>query len=222
MSFAVTKSSKTAPQLRAIESTHVDDLKCAGDKAALDTLVRAMERQFGKCSSQWDDFIHCGIHHKRHADGSITLDQNHYVHQIQPIKPPTSASKSSEPLKESYQAEFHSVVGALGWLCNVRTDIMIKVSELQSKLGKANKDDIVKVNQLIKWLRRKELAVKFVPLKLPYRILCINDASFNTDAKGRSIRGTIVFLSTDDPKNIGGASYVLQNHKTGMSQHICC
>ena len=38
---------------------------------------------------------------------------------------------------------------------------MIKVSELQSKLGKANVDDVVKVNQLIEWLHRKELAVKF-------------------------------------------------------------
>ena len=45
-------------------------------------------------------------------------------------------------LDEDGQHEFHSCVGALGWVCNVRTDIMIKVSELQSKLGKAGSDDL--------------------------------------------------------------------------------
>ena len=83
-------------KLQAIVSTHVDDLKCAGDQAVLQSIIRAMEKLFGKCSAQWDDFMHCGIHHKRHADGSVTLDHNHYVHQIKPMSLSKTSSKTAD------------------------------------------------------------------------------------------------------------------------------
>ena len=204
-------------KLCALVSTHVDDLKCTGDKQVLEALQRSLEGQFGKCSVQWDDFVHCGIKHTRKTDGTVTIDQNHYGHQIQQIK---TFKTVTQPVKDSSekkliildparQHEFHSCVGALGWITNTRTDIMSRISELQSKLNKANSEDVKKLNSLISWLHKHDLTITFKPIKAPYKLLCINDAAFNTDSKGRSIRGSLLFLAHDDPKNIGGTVHEL-------------
>ena len=57
------------------------------------------------------------------------------------------SAKLSVVVDADEQHEFHSCVGALSWVCNVRTDIMIKVSEFQRKLNKATGDDAIKSNQ---------------------------------------------------------------------------
>ena len=80
-----------AGKLCALVSTHVDDLKCANDKSVLEALTRSLEGQFGKCNVQWDDFVHYGIKHTRATNGTVTTNQNHYGHQILPIKTFTTA-----------------------------------------------------------------------------------------------------------------------------------
>ena len=201
-----------AGKLLAVISTHVDDLKCAGSRKTLESLATALEKQFGKCSTQWNDFIHCGIKHQKHKDGSITLDQNHYKHQINPMKLPQltkSDRHSKKPLDAKGQHEYHSCVGALGWLNNTRTDIMVKVSELQTQLGKATILDVTKLNSLVKWVHRHDLQVKFPPIKPPFKILSINDAAFCADAKGRSQRGSIILLMNDSRSELGGLCHEL-------------
>jgi hypothetical protein len=100
-------------------------------------------------------------------------------------------------------------VGALGWLTNTRTDAMIKISALQSQLGKAIIRDVQVANTLIKWLYKHDLTIRYPKVQAPFKLLSVNDAAFNTDEKGRSLRGSLILLVHDGPNNIGGPCHEL-------------
>ena len=96
------------------------------------------------------------------------MNQNHYVHQIKGL-PVDKNAKHSLVLDAKGQHEFHSIVGALGWLTNTRTDAMIKISALQSQLGKATIRDVQVANTLIKWLYKHDLTIKYPKIQSPFK-----------------------------------------------------
>ena len=60
-------------------TVHVDDIKMAGLKTEINSLVKILEGYFGKLTYQENDFTNCDICHKRLQDGSIALDQTEYT-----------------------------------------------------------------------------------------------------------------------------------------------
>ena len=67
------------PKLVLMIAKHVDDIKVTGEPQEVNLLMQELERVFGELTVTKNEFTNCGVHHKRHPDGSITLDQDEYI-----------------------------------------------------------------------------------------------------------------------------------------------
>eukprot|EP00972_Heterocapsa_arctica_P083710 12335017-Heterocapsa_arctica.AAC.1 len=72
-------------RLRALISTHVDDLKIAGDDEAVRHVLLVLEEKVGKLTVQSGKFDHTGIAHLQRDDGSIEFGQSHYIEQLRRV-----------------------------------------------------------------------------------------------------------------------------------------
>ena len=67
-------------RITAICSSHVDDLKLAGEPALIQHILSVLTTLFGKLKVVHKSFEHCGIWHEyQESDGSYHLHQNHFV-----------------------------------------------------------------------------------------------------------------------------------------------
>ena len=88
---------------------HVDDIKVTGDTQEVKLLMSELEKVFGKLTVTKDEFTNCGIRHRKHKDGKITLDQDEYIKALMPIThqelvgvpPDTKASEEMVSLDRS-------------------------------------------------------------------------------------------------------------------------
>ena len=67
---------------------HVDDIKVTGEVQEVKTLMTELENVFGKLTVNRNEFTNCGIRHRKHKDGTITLDQDEYIRALIPITHP--------------------------------------------------------------------------------------------------------------------------------------
>ena len=61
---------------------HVDDIKVTGEVQEVKTLMPELEHVFGKLIVNRSEFANCGIRHRKHKDGTITLDQDEYIRAL--------------------------------------------------------------------------------------------------------------------------------------------
>ena len=92
-------------------TVHVDDMKIAGPKTEINSLVKNLEGHFGKLTYQENDFTNCRICHKRLQDGSRFLDQTEYLSARKPINPKHYANlKKDDQCTEHLRALYWSPV----------------------------------------------------------------------------------------------------------------
>ena len=79
----------TGSDLRCILTTHIDDIKGAGEETAKAELLVALKNDYGSyVKLEESPFDHCGIRHTQRSNGEVWTDQSHYVKEISPT--PTS------------------------------------------------------------------------------------------------------------------------------------
>ena len=89
---------------------HVDDIKVTGEHYEVGILMKELERVFGKLTVTKDEFTNCGVHHKRHSDGSITLDQDEYIKALMPIKHKELSYTPSTPASDELLSLYRSLL----------------------------------------------------------------------------------------------------------------
>ena len=88
------------PKLVLMIAKHVDDIKVTGEPEEVAILMKELEHVFGKLTVSKNEFTNCGVHHTRHPDGSITLDQNEYISALIPIKHPELSNAPNTPASD--------------------------------------------------------------------------------------------------------------------------
>ena len=103
----------TGTNLRCILTTHIDDIKGAGDDAAKRDLLQALRRDYGSdVKLEEGTFDHCGIKHVQLDNGEVWCHQAHYVEEITAIPTGHLDMKQQEAeLDASDYALFRSLFG---------------------------------------------------------------------------------------------------------------
>ena len=95
-------------------SKHVDDLNIAGQKHHVERLIAHIEKIFGNMKGDYDDFTNCGVHQRRSADGTVTLDQDENVDALIPIRHVDLVKANADELaRGQFPDLFVSLLGAV-------------------------------------------------------------------------------------------------------------
>ena len=206
-----------APTLRMILSTHVDDMKGAGQPEYKKRLLSALTKKFGTLKLKDANFECVGVMHESTADGSeVWTHQQHYVGQIKAIPIgrqafENDAKAADDDMKQLYM----SLVGALAWLVLTMPAICIYVAALQRSTQAPTLKHVKDANRLLEWIRKnlKQLGVRFKRLAEPLRLVCLSDSAFKAqEFEGLVMRGCVIFLASATPAG---------NSKDGTDSHCC-
>ena len=202
-------------KLLCILSTHIDDLKGGGEDAFVKWLLEQLEALFGKLKTQHDEFEHCGIMHTQSASdagGEIVITQDHYVRELKPI-PLTKEQrvKDEEGCNDALHSAFLTLLGGVGWTLLTRSDIAVYTTALQRVQHGPCIKHVVKLNRVLRWMRRKPCKIKFVKLKPPLRLIVISDSAFKrTDVSALAVKGHLLGLGESCSETPGGKYHWLE------------
>ena len=136
--------------------------------------------------------------HKQNADFSIYTSQDHYVKEISEISlTKVNTDNPDEPLSESLQSLFWSLLGALSWLQQTRADIAPYIGFLQRNAHKPNIGHIQKANMLLRYVRRVNAGILIQKLPPPLRMVTIADSAHKADdqlTECIALRGYIILV----------------------------
>ena len=198
-------------ELVCVLSTHVDDLKLGGVPSVVDNILESLTKQFGKLKIQRKEFEHCGLIHEQSSDlQSITIHQAHYAQQLKVI-PISADHPDDEGLNEEFSKLFMSVLGALSWLTQTRSELCIYVQALQRVASKGKYEHLRKCNKLIRYVKRHKVALRYRKLKEPLRVVAISDAAFRReDPTSLAMRGAMIVVNSVNEKTPGGDHHIIE------------
>ncbi|CAE7232206.1 RE1 [Symbiodinium sp. CCMP2456] len=168
-------------RLRGIVSVATDDLLHGGDDEHESRMQKLNERyKLGKFQYGAGRFT--GKQFTPQDDGSIIIDQKHYVEEKVRKIPLTRTRKGQRYsyCSEEEIAQLRSLVGALSWLAKeTRPDLCGRVSLLQQQFPRPRVRDIVTANQLAVEAEKFSVGIKVSPIALnKLRVSAVTDAAW--------------------------------------------
>ena len=144
-------------QLVCILTKEVDDLKIAGERTEVFTVLRKIQEVFGELKTLWNDFTNCGVRHRQDkATKEITLDQAEYLTKVKTIYHPmlakglTTNADASTELHQLYMSR----LGAVAYMALTRPDAVVYISALQRFNHAPKVIHVKRLNALTRWLQR--------------------------------------------------------------------
>ena len=200
-------------KLIAIMTKHVDDLKVAGEHAAVMKIMKVIEEVFGEMVISWHSFTNCGVRHIQNpTTKEITLDQSEYIAGLKII--PTSAyagNSSNTPCNPVLHQLYQSLLGAVAFTGLTRLDAIVFIVALQRYSHASEIIHVKRLNVLVKWLQKNPKKISYGRFYSKLRhIKIIADSSFKKEEeKGHSLRGLLVLLCDGLDYTKGGVCHVL-------------
>ena len=209
----------TGAGLRCILTTHIDDIKGAGEDTAKNDLLRALKHDYGSDVKLEETFFdHCGIRHTQYPNGEIWTDQAHYITEISVI--PTNHLDMKQTEQELDTADyglFRSLLGALMWLLQTRADIAPFIGYLQRGAHKPTRQHLQQANKVLRHLKNQpKVGIMYRKLQGPLRMVVAADSAYKStedEAGCLALKGYLIMLVGSDKTSSqfpGGKCCVLE------------
>ena len=193
------------PSLKMVLSTHVDDLKGSAPKKTALALLEHLQKHVGECKQEWDNFTHTGIEHETRPDRTVYTHQAAYISQLHLMDPKQWLTLSPEDEVDSEtHAIYMSLLGGIAWVVLTVPAIAVYVQAAQRRAHRPRAVDCVRLNAILKWLRKHPSGILHPKLKGPLRLTGVSDAAFRQqpdESTGLCLRGCVVMLTTADPRS---------------------
>ena len=135
---------------------HVDDLLVSGAGPEFEQAMKKLEGRLPFGSRKYEAFTYCGIPVTQMKNGAITLDQNQYIEDLQPMTHKHLANDKKIP--ESESTNYKALCGGLSWAAiNTRPDCGFDVSWLASKGPTATGQDVAFGNKIMRRTKTTEV-----------------------------------------------------------------
>ena len=121
---------KNKGQLKALITTHVDDLAVCSDRKFLSEQYPSMTSKYGKVTLQKLPFSHCGSRHSATPTG-LRMDQSESCENLKEVSI-TNDKDDERDLTKEEQSTLRSQLGGLLWLAATRLDLVADIGVLQS------------------------------------------------------------------------------------------
>ena len=191
-------------RLVLLMSVHVDDLKMTGETAEIESIIKLLTEHFDELKLEKDNFVHLGLRHELHSDGSRSVNQEHYVSELAFINEEGCKSRPTELVDETLKSQYLSLSGGVAWVVPTRPDIAIFVSTLQRKLQAPCGKDVMNLSRVLAYVKRRPLKFTYHKLRNPWRIFVISDSSFRGEEDDAlAMRSGVIALSDRDGPHVG-------------------
>jgi hypothetical protein len=154
-------------------SVHVDDLKMTGEPDQLESLLKLITAHFDELKVERDTFEHLGLRHVLIPDGRRTIDQDQYIGELKHIDESGCRSTLDMPVSLDVKTQFMSLLGGVAWVVQTRPDIAVFVAALQRKLQIPVGRDIVHLNRVLSFIKRKPLKMTYRKVNNPWKMYVI-------------------------------------------------
>ena len=188
-------------QLQMIMSSHVDDLKGAGDDNTRSRVLKMLEQEFSKLKTQFGVFECIGIMHEQdEVTKEIWTHQHHYTRQLKTIvdEQYKMCDGDQQVTGNTYTA-YRSLLGGVAWLAQTMMPVCMYISYLQPRSQAPTVNDVKKLNRLLRWIKANlaSLGVQYGRLQEPLQLLCISDSAFKAkEYDGLAMRGCVILLAS--------------------------
>ena len=182
--------------VEGIIGIHVDDIFWTGTNRFKKHIIEKIKKRFSISSEKYDNFQYLGLNIKQ-EDDYISIDQEHYIKEIEKPDIDINGKKKNEPLNEDEKLVFKRYIGQLNWISSLtHPDLAYETCEASVGYTRATIDDIFKANKTLRKLNCSELKMKFVPMKKmeECKIVVFTDASHAKLKGSESQGGYIIFL----------------------------
>ena len=189
---------KENDEIKAVYAAHVDDCLVTGEREAVKTAQEKMAEKFDYGEIQQLPIRFLGINISKDQEGDITLDQEHYVKDLQvPDMDEIKSLNKLDILPEKFQSIFRSLASKINMLAlSSRPDFAFAAKYLTSRYGKAVKSDLSRVVKLINKAREEPsiVAVPNIGQIEEWTIVAISDASTKKYNNIFAVGGYVVML----------------------------
>ena len=120
--------------LHGFVATNVDDLLMVGDEVFEEEVTKKLQELFKFSKIEDKDFTYCGCKIAQQDDGSILLDQNKYIEELEQMERVDGDDDRALTAPEKKQAR--GKIGALLWISLItRPDLSFDVNVLSSEVA---------------------------------------------------------------------------------------
>jgi hypothetical protein len=94
---------------------------------------------------------------------------------------------------------FRSLLGGVAWLVQTRPDVAIYISCLQRHMDKPTAKDVLDINRVLKYIKRKPLTIVYKAVAKPWCMAVISDSAFQSkDQDCLAVRSGVIALTSND------------------------
>ena len=200
-------------KLDCIGTKHVDDVKAAGPANVLAALIAVLEKHFGKgqIDITWNTFKSCGLQHTPFHSGYV-LDQCEYIKALKPIQHPELIStKNTDEAPATLASLFLSLLMALAFSLQTRSDLCVYVVNLQRYAQKPKGIHVRRLNAIVRYAQANERKLTY------WRLTGILILEVHTDA---GFRKEVDETGHCDGKALRGANFILRQATLAMRNTV--
>ena len=163
-------------------------------------IIRKIREKFTVGETGVGSFRYTGLN-IRHCTNGITLDQLHYVRDMENIDlQPERKKEKLDNLDRDELQSYRASVGVVNWASQqTRPDASFEVMEMSMKFKDAHVNDMIRVGKCIRKMKMNDVTIMFRKLSAPVRILSWSDAAFANLLDGVSSgAGHVIVLMDND------------------------
>ena len=136
-------------------TTHIDDILGCGEPDVLPKIRRFPEQRFSAMKLQEKSFVHVGMESNQEANFSVTLTQEEFAKNLQPLDTSPGPWAAGQKLLSPEDAKLRQCKsGELSWLATVsRPDIGARLARIASRINSLQGVDVFRINDLAKTLK---------------------------------------------------------------------
>ena len=135
---------------------------------------------------------------KQKIDGTIVIDQTHYIKTLEEPKVNTSLRRRrDDPLNEEEKKELKSFAGQLAWAANTcHPEVCFDARMLAQSIECSTVSDVLYGGKILRKLKNDSRVIRFVPLQdiKDWKLVVYSDASFVKKDGRESQEGHLIFL----------------------------
>ena len=189
-------------QLCGFAVIHVDDFLLGGNNKFKTHVIDKLYSSFQIGSCKESKFKYIGWNFDQKENGTI-IDQNDYQEKILEIKlAPQRENQRQCNLSEHEKKQYQELLGQLQWISSqTRPDIRFNVLECSTRSNSPQVDDVLKLNRVVKKLKKRTTQLFFPTLThdiSKLKLYVFSDASLcNLPDKVFSTHAHVIFLVSD-------------------------